>query len=922
MGVTAIGAWVALGLLSVSSSLQYIDLGPAWSIETKGPWVTRVDHRGLLAMRHPWTPSEEGNFAMARREVELPADWQGPVRLAFYVSDDYHTGPNASGTDALAAEGFVGHRRKQILVNDVLVWSQDVSDPVLPGQSPYVSVPLELDPAVRTFRIALLAYDTVASSKLTKEDYYRPPKPGLTRETDPDAARFRTTVYWGDLALVSEDAALAARPRPSERMALERHNRTWPPEPDEKPWQNKLVELAVSAPAGLPAGGFPLEMGLPLPAGVVEEVSGFRLRHGRTGRYAQKSASATWPDGSLRWVQLYFPVTSATNTVSLGFDKDAAQDPAAIKVQDDEGTRMRLESDTLSLEMAPGDPLGAIALKGKVMVNAVRLNLEVAGDTAPGTSDSWRVVEEGPAFVCTALEGRFEGLAESYGSFTLYVSVYQGLPHMKLWLRIFNDTARNLAVSHLRVVFALPEAPGTVTVPHGKLDGDFALTQTEAGFYQIGGEQFPAESPFFLQWDRGALAVKRFRERYPKGAERAGNTLSLDLIAGGNTPMTLTPGEAQSHEIWLALGKADGAQLAATVEQPPVLQNTAYWCATGVLGPAAPFPAESPVTMHLKETAGGKSWADLGQSLGLRHFPDSPYLGRKGEWSNDYNGRMMSLWSLWLATGDRAWFDRASDVCAHLMDVAIVHTEVPGRSWLGSMHGPGANHVAGPWNPTLGAEGLSLFGHLTGNPDAQTDFLSVADYCVRTGAGIRGGNARQVAGPFSTVCAAYRETGELAFLEAGAARLAAMLERVDRRRGVWYDWHGSEVYPGTVPWMAAQLAGPLYAWYQLTGDVEAAQLLVGLADSLICENTLWDTPGAMRDYSPNPRYPDTTAYDPFIVPLLFAAFELTEDTFFRDAARAQWARWRASPAYLSAFDLGWHWPWLNGYLAGLDSQAE
>lgn len=111
--------------------------------------------------------------------------------------------------------------------------------------------------------------------------------------------------------------------------------------------------------------------------------------------------------------------------------------------------------------------------------------------------------------------------------------------------------------------------------------------------------------------------------------------------------------------------------------------------------------------------------------------------------------------------------------------------------------------------------------------------------------------------------------------------------------------------------MAATLAGPLYAWYQMTGDVEAAQLLVGLAETVICENTPWDKPGAMRTYSPNPRFPETTAYDPAVLPLLLAAHELTGDAFFLDAAKAQWARWQAAPAFLPVFNLAWQWPWAS-----------
>lgn len=907
----AIGLYATLGLLAGSGAMQYVDLDTGWTHENKGPWHSRLDHRGLLAMQHPWEPSEQGNFAMSTKDVTLPEDWQGDVALTFYQSDDYHSSPSDPASASLSADGFVGHRRKQILVNNVPVWSEDVSDPVRPGNALYIHVPLTVDPTNRKLRISLLVYDNEASTVQLQGDYYRPSRPDLTRDQDPDATRFRTTVYWGDLALVHEETEYAARPRPSERLVVERHNQFWPPKADRERWKGKSVQLEISAPGGIPAPGFPMEMGIPLPLGMAPGLKDFRFRAGNSAIYAQKTEGGIWQDDSLRWVQVRFPLRQDVKSLNLSFGEDTAKAPPGLKISDVAEKSLTVDGGAVMWRSKPGTPVSQIVFNKEAIVEALRLSLEVSGELVPGTNDSWHVIESGPTFSLVALDGRFEGQSQSFGSYTLYVSSYQDLPYLKFWFRLFNDTPGNLDLAHLRMDFELANQPGALHLPHGALEGDFDLVQREAGNYSIGEASHPVEKPVFLQWDRGALVVKNFRELFPKGLSRNGKVLSLDLCAGGNLPVTITPGEASSHEIWLGLGKQDGAALAAAVEHPPILQNARYWCESGILGPAAPLAKEHPLAVYLANTWGGKSWVDHGQSLGLRHFTDGPYLGRAGEWSNDYDGRMLGFWHLWAMTGDRAWFDRASETSAHIMDVAIVHSDVPDRTWTGALHGPGKNHVSGPWNPALQAEGLALYGQLTGNPEATTDFLGVADYCIRTGAGLDGVTIRHYAAPFSTLCAAYRESGEVAFLEAGAARLEAMNKRVDRRRGAWIDWHGSEVYPGTTPWMAAQLADPLYAWYQMTGDIEAAQLLVGLAETVICENTPWDNPGAMKTYSPNPRFPDTTAYDPFVLPLLMAAHDLTGDPFFLDAAKAQWDRWMKTPEFLPVFNLAWHWPWTN-----------
>jgi hypothetical protein len=133
---------------------------------------------------------------------------------------------------------------------------------------------------------------------------------------------------------------------------------------------------------------------------------------------------------------------------------------------------------------------------------------------------------------------------------------------------------------------------------------------------------------------------------------------------------------------------------------------------------------------------------------------------------------------------------------------------------------------------------------------------------------------------------------------------------MDMRRGVWAEEHGSKTYAGNVPWMEAQLARPLYLWYHATGDIQAAQALVGLAESIICENTDWDKPGAVSGYSHNPHYATNSVYDPLILPMIFAAYELTDDSFFLEAAKAQWERWTTEKVFDSPLNCHWNTPWL------------
>jgi hypothetical protein len=310
----------------------------------------------------------------------------------------------------------------------------------------------------------------------------------------------------------------------------------------------------------------------------------------------------------------------------------------------------------------------------------------------------------------------------------------------------------------------------------------------------------------------------------------------------------------------------------------------------------------------------GRDWEALGHRYGVRTFPDSPYFASPSHWSNNYYNRTHGAWAAWLATGDAEWRQRAVELCRHIHDVAIVHSPVPGKDWLGALHGPGANHVPGPWSPTLRTRGLWLYHVLTGAPESEQAFLGVADFVQRSEAHRQSPSVRDHAGPMDAIVTAYDATREPAWLDEGSKRVSWAWERMDRRRGVWPETHGSMVYRGNVPWMVAQLAGPLYEWYLLTGDVEAAQLVTAMAESMILENTAWDAPGTMSGYSHNPHFSITAAYDPLILPVLFAAYELSGEQRFLDAALAQWRRWEVDEVFDSVFNTFWNTPWLGYYL--------
>jgi len=906
-----------------------IPLADGWTVTQQGHWQSRFDHRQLLVMRHPWVPSSKGDYLAVSREVTIPPDWAGPVSLSFYCSDDYHTDSWRPDGSWLSAEGFVGHRYKRVLVGERAVWSEDVADPVEKGKSPRFTIPLPVKPGQKCL-ITLLAYDTVESTVVLPEDFYQFPNNEKKKDEDPDAARFMTHVYWGDLYLSCGGVAASGatpfmeNPRPSAVATQATHMKQWPIAPfSVKP--SVPVELSLDMPAGIPAAGFPVCQGIPIPDKMVDDVASISLSlPGGKSIYSEKRELASWLDESPQWALVSLMAKPGMDRVLLSFSPPKGKAPTAPKApqltENDSG--LVVVGEPIAYTATRGALLSGVRAQGKEWLTSIDLSLRAGTREAAGVLESYEVLEQGPFRTVVQLRGKYQMLDAMAGSWTLSVTTFAGLPYMVLWHRFFNDTQQEIPLSNLRVSLTLSKGPEAYELASGPAPDGFVLRQTSETARLLGDTAVDAGAPAFLAWPEGALTVRHFTELYPKSLSASKGVITLDLVAGNDAPVTFTQGEAKSHEIWLSASGKEPAVFAGAVAHPPVLQNAAYFCSTGVLGLAAPHEGLPALHEYMTTKVTSGSWQSFGTAYGVRDFPDSPYYGGLPKWCNNYYERMLGLWSEWWMSGNRDWFDRATEVCRHNMDVAVIHSDVPGKSWKGAIHGPGDNHVAGPWAPNLRVAGLDVYYKLTGDPDARQAVVDAVDYCVRTKAGIDGGSVRDQAGPFDSICTGYALTGDIALLDAGAEYVRSALRSIDMRRGVWADEHGSKVYRGNVPWMVAQVARPLYLWYRMTGDLDAAQALVALADSIVCENTLWDNPGAVFGYSHNPHYEMTSNYDLIIIPMIFAAYELSGDVFFRDAAQAQWERCVREQKFDSLLNCYWNTPWLAYYLKQPPQEAD
>ncbi len=90
-----------------------------WKTEKKGEWTVEMEEGALTAAFPLGTPSEAGAFGAATRTIAVPESPTGKLYLIFSASDDYAH----AGTPRNAWPGYLF---KQVLVDDELVWEDDV----------------------------------------------------------------------------------------------------------------------------------------------------------------------------------------------------------------------------------------------------------------------------------------------------------------------------------------------------------------------------------------------------------------------------------------------------------------------------------------------------------------------------------------------------------------------------------------------------------------------------------------------------------------------------------------------------------------------------------------------------------------------------------------------------------------------------
>ncbi len=873
-----------------------------WDFTSQGKYLLVEDEvRALRQFFHPWDISQDGDFASLSTQATVPADWEGPLYLNLYANDTYVTEgweqvkPNWTHTYA-SYHVFVGHRFKQVLINDELIWEQDIGD-----AEDFGYFNLDISQHVKpgeTFSLTLRALDKVGSGTKLPGDEFHLGIWSWNGLRDPEAEKkLYTRIFWGDVAL-SAGAPVAWEENPARKDIKLNPVRLAAAEPVEL----EAGYLKLDCPNGLPEAGYPVTWGIPFGEGKLFDKGHVALTDAAGQPVPlQTQVLHKWPDGSIHWLLLDFQASQANAnrpyTVSYGTTVAGTPPPQDLQVSE---TEEAVTADTGALSFIVTK--GARVLAEKITLDGEDepLGQELTGELV--TRDGWihtgfitvneEVVVEaaGPERATLLCSGHLVNEGKTFGRFTCRIHAYRGKPYLRVFFRIFNDTdVPAQLVEQFLLRLRTPMTDGKAVLGDQKLQttaaetGRLLVRQHKCDAYEVfqgndarraSGEHW--EGPITIQTPEHGVSgqVRHFAQ--PR-------TIEYEQYV-------MPRGEAKRHELLLYFHKGSGeqAQVQAAFrafEYPPVLMSPEWYADQQAFGRGAPLTPETFPGMHKYMIERGTPSLACTVPFGLRnwpdHYSDSIYSAYRGTWGNMYQEVDYGAYIIALLAGRREWLDYVEAYQRHFMDMDICHYHADAK-WIGASFGIAPYHSGSrpsPLNAPLG--GLFILHYLTGDPEARETAVGIADYLHAANVGVGSGSGRGVGWPLRSASIAYENTYDEKHLEI-ATKLAefAMGVLVPRRQfftqplATWNYRGGGSGYN-------VRLAAGLMRYWRATGDERVGRAVASIAADFVYDWMSPTEPGILYGNDPlQAIYGFGYALEDVVG--LFWGYELTGNELFLD----------------------------------------
>ena len=639
----------------------------------------------------------------------------------------------------------------------------------------------------------------------------------------------------------------------------------------------------------------------------------------------QSRPTATWPDGSVKWLLVSF-LADLPGNAAAEFTLEQVHEPycadGPVMVADAVGAPI-IDTGVLRIALAgtgQGAILGQVHLGGEV----VALDGELVGPTLlvdgkPWTATvgdgGWRVVESGPVRLVAEAEGshRGDGGDEMVG-FIARITAWAGKPWIELHYRLINREQRDETLIERMQLGFLPrglsanEAATAITTSnyrsrtregHGGerleqlIDGEYLLYTSNEQIAEVHYGVFCAD---WSHPDRGGLcmALRQAYQNYPKALTVDGYGITADIVPPGAHGLRLMQGMAKGHRLLLHFHPAIGDRatreelvvraLQHDMPDVPLLPPEVYQKA-GVL-PAATAPSRcAQVERYLVKLADQRT-----RGFGMLHWGDAPERG----YTDQGRGRGELVWCnleydlpraamLMLArTSERRFLDFMLVSAEHWMEVDVCHQSPDPLRHQGMIahsarHATGGVTMSHEW-----VEGILDHYHHTGDEFALRTAVGIGENVLRhlertreLGAGAFA--ARETGWALRTLVALYEQTHDGRWLEP-ADEIVDQFEQWMRLYGTWLAPYTDHTM-ARVPFMITVAANSLMCYYRLRPQERVKSMVVTAMQDLL-DNCLM--PDGLFYYKELPSLQRRSAGS-LVLEGLAHAYNLTgDDRFIRE----------------------------------------
>jgi len=645
------------------------------------------------------------------------------------------------------------------------------------------------------------------------------------------------------------------------------------------------VPLSIEEPAGQSWSKHVVSTGVPFPLGHLAHADSVRVVDA-AGKPVpcQTRVLNEWPDGSVRWLLVEFPVSLAAKAkaqFALEYGNSVAPPKPA--------SPMRVEETDETVTVTTGPMRLLLGKTSPKLLDKVWLDADANGRfddaellIAQGIRHQVAVREMDSANVITSPNATKTVVVEDRGPLRCSIRVSgqhtndDGTPLLAYDARIhacanssrlktfftFTNVSPKVCpqtssyserneYSHLFVheVSLGGDLVGSNAAVVGGDKGD--VVGKQVGLYQVREDAFDVtvdggapetraeRAPGWadLSGARGGLtiAARNFWQLFPKSLEVGGGRWRVGLWpAQAREPFRATQGMAKRHELLLEFHPGayagNGPTLHAQAQRPLMaIAPTKWYCDSRGFG-CIVAAADSPFPRWEEGEKRNAETVHLQNAIpGMRDYGDW-YMGPgKGgrAWGDLEYDLAHAYFMAFVRGGDRRFFDAAERAVRHFMDIDTVHfSTLPGRSGVICCHSPEHTGFFGG-----GGHGWlhSFFEYycLTGDRRALEVGRGMADFTARAKARMqRVTSERETGWPLAALAYAYEHTLDEGCWQAMRQTCWAAANSQDAERGCWiHDWGRETKLKFSCSWMTGILTAGLRMAHMLAGDAETADAI-------------------------------------------------------------------------------------------------